>query len=74
MPSNKKRLSELLILADSINRLVDIPNCRKMRGYKNYYRIRMGDYRIGLELDNDTVVFKRYLHRKDIYKYFPNPK
>ena len=48
-----------------------IPNCSKLVGYEFYYRIRVGDYRIGFRLDGDTLVFMRVVHRKDIYRYFP---
>jgi len=36
----------------------------------NQWRIKIGDYRIGVEIKKDTVIFVRILHRKDIYKYF----
>lgn len=45
----------------------------RLRGYKDYYRIRVGDYRIGLRLDLDRrlVEFRRVLHRSRIYRSFP---
>ncbi|MCA9917044.1 MAG: type II toxin-antitoxin system RelE/ParE family toxin [Anaerolineales bacterium] len=42
-----------------------------MQGYESYFRIRLGDYRIGIEVENQTVIFVRILHRKDIYRRFP---
>ena len=48
-----------------------IKNIKKLKEYDTYYRIRMGDFRIGLEIIKDEVIFTRFLHRKDIYKYFP---
>jgi len=40
-------------------------------GYKNYYRIRLGNYRIGFKRVNDgNIEFMRVKHRKDIYKHF----
>ena len=36
-----------------------------------YYRIRIGDYRLGLALEGDTVILVRFLHRRDIYRMFP---
>ena len=48
-----------------------IPNLKKMEGYRNYYRIRVGDYRIGLKVEDQKVLLMRVLHRKEIYKYFP---
>ncbi len=40
-------------------------------GKKNFYRIRIGDYRIGLKVENEDVIFIRVLHRKDVYRHFP---
>jgi mRNA interferase RelE/StbE len=51
--------------------LQDIPGFRKLRGYDSFYRIRIGDYRIGLEFAGSEVVFVRILHRKNVYRYFP---
>ncbi|MFN4254058.1 MAG: type II toxin-antitoxin system RelE family toxin [Saprospiraceae bacterium] len=48
-----------------------IPHCAKLEGHENYYRIRVGDYRIGLKMDADVLVFMRVLHRKEVYRYFP---
>lgn len=42
-----------------------------MKGYPGYYKIRFGDYRVGLHIENDTVIFERVLHRKEIYRHFP---
>lgn len=43
----------------------------KLKGRNNYFKIRVGDYRIGLYIENDFLEFKRALHRKEIYRYFP---
>lgn len=48
-----------------------ITSMRKLQGESGYYRIRIGDYRIGIKIQNDFVTFIRVLHRKDIYRYFP---
>jgi mRNA interferase RelE/StbE len=48
-----------------------IANLKKLKGYKHYYRIRIGDYRIGLSIEQNEVAFVRFMHRKDIYKNFP---
>ena len=49
----------------------EIAGLTKLRGYETFYRIRVGDYRIGVEIVGDTVIFVRCLHRRDIYRYFP---
>jgi mRNA interferase RelE/StbE len=51
--------------------LSDIHNLKKMRGYGTFYRIRLKDYRIGIDVIGEQVIFVRILHRKDIYRYFP---
>ncbi len=46
---------------------------KKMTGYKDKYRIRIGDYRIGLTIDikEKIITLNRIAHRKDIYNIFP---
>jgi mRNA-degrading endonuclease RelE of RelBE toxin-antitoxin system len=49
----------------------DIANLKKLKGYENAYRIRLGDYRIGVVFNGETVTFYRVIHRKEFYRYFP---
>lgn len=49
----------------------EIRQVKKLKGYENAYRIRVGDYRLGLTFDDETIIFYRVLHRKDFYNYFP---
>lgn len=49
----------------------DIRNLKKQKGYKNVFRIKIGDFRIGVFIENETVEFARVVHRKDIYRVFP---
>ena len=58
-------------LVEQAQHLGQVANLKKLRGGGNYYRIRVGDYRIGLIVEGDAVTFVRFLHRKDIYRYFP---
>jgi mRNA interferase RelE/StbE len=65
------RVREVIEVVEKGGSLADLPNLKKLKGGGNYFRLRVGDYRIGLSLENDTVIFVRFLNRKDIYKYFP---
>lgn len=56
---------------ESIDSLDEIPNIKKLKGHKSAYRIRIGDYRLGFFFENTTIIFARFVHRKDIYKIFP---
>ena len=75
-----KIIREKLILARVEQAISDVKNAgvlqdikafSKLSGYDTYYRIRVGGYRIGIEVSGDEIVFVRILHRKDIYRYFP---
>jgi len=61
---------ETIHLAEQAQDPQEIGNLKKLKT-GDYYRIRLGDYRLGLILKSDTLVFVRLLHRKDLYKYFP---
>ena len=52
-------------------KLEEINNLKKIQGTTSMYRIRIGDYRLGILIIESSVEFIRCLHRKDIYKYFP---
>lgn len=56
---------------ESAAQLSDLPNVKKMSGGGSYFRLRVGDYRLGLTQEGEEVEFVRVLHRKDIYRYFP---
>ena len=49
----------------------EIANLKKLSGYKSAFRIRIGDYRIGVIIETNIVTFVAFAHRKDIYKRFP---
>ncbi len=51
--------------------LSEIGKVEKMTGYKNYFKIRFGDYRVGIKKENNTIIVEIVKHRKEIYKYFP---
>ena len=51
--------------------MTGFPYLKKLTGYKNSYRIRLGSYRIGIVINDKTVVFAAFDNRSDIYKYFP---
>jgi mRNA interferase RelE/StbE len=45
----------------------------RLKGYPDKYKIRIGEYRIGITIDktNNVIVCQRIAHRKDIYRRFP---
>lgn len=65
------KIKEIIIHCKQTKDISELKNIKKLQGYDTFYRIRVGEYRIGLELLGDELIFTRFLHRKDVYKYFP---
>jgi mRNA interferase RelE/StbE len=66
-----ERVRALIATVESAETLSEIPNLRKLRGGGSYYRVRLGDYRVGLAVEEDAIVFVRVLHRREVCRYFP---
>ena len=67
-----ERIDESIISIEQTSDLFRLASVKKLKGYKTYFRIRIGDYRLGFELEQDGVVrIILIAHRKEIYKYFP---
>jgi mRNA interferase RelE/StbE len=49
----------------------EVRDLKKMGGAGTFYRIRVGDYRLGVVVEADQVDFVRCLPRRDIYRFFP---
>jgi mRNA-degrading endonuclease RelE of RelBE toxin-antitoxin system len=72
-PSQRRTIEELVFEEiPALSSIFDTSNIKKMKAYDTYYRIRKGQYRIGIKIeDSQTVVFYRVKNRSDIYKVFP---
>ena len=66
-----KRVKGIIEQVEQARSLQEIAHLKKLKGGGHYYRIRAGEYRIGLELEGGGVTFVRCLNRKEIYRYFP---
>ncbi len=66
----RRRLQEIIDLVEKAAGPEDIPNLKKLRGTTDLYRIRMGEYRVGIIIQGGRVTFVRCLHRREIYRYF----
>ncbi len=54
-----------------ISSLTQLKNIQKLRGHANFFRIRFGDYRLGISYDGKELILHRIIHRKEFYRYFP---
>lgn len=67
----KKRLLDLIGQIKRVDVLSDISGVKKIEGYPGYFRIRVGDYRLGIKVTENAIEMIRFLHRKEIYRRFP---
>lgn len=54
-----------------IAELVNFPHVshvKKLTNFEPAYRLRIGDYRVLFDVNNDKIVIGRVLHRKESYK------
>lgn len=65
------RVKDIIAEVQKAETTSDLRNLQKLQGYADFYRIRVGDYRIGLEIVEDDLFFIRFLHRREIYRRFP---
>ena len=61
----KERVKQTIERIEEAQTLQEIVNVKKLRGGERYYRIRIGDYRLGLVLEGDAAIFVRFLHWYD---------
>ena len=59
---------EKLPKADSVGEAGKI---EKMHGYDDYFKIRFGSYRVGIKRETDKIIVQTVMHRKEIYRFFP---
>jgi len=67
----KKALLELIERIRAADSLGDLKDVRKIEGYQGYFRIKVGDFRLGIKTEKNRIALIRFLHRKDIYRRFP---
>ena len=69
--SLKEDLFNSIIVLKNVETLNVLSNIKKLKGYQNAYRIRIGKYRLGFYFDGEVIELARFAKREDIYKLFP---
>ncbi len=70
-PKLARKVEQLILEIKAADSLDDLSNVKKMKGYSVAFRIRVGDYRMGIYKETEVVELARFLKRNDIYKVFP---
>ena len=69
--SLKGDLFSTIIVLKNAETLNVLSNIKKLKGYQNAYRIRIGKYRLGFYFNGEVIELARFVKREDIYKLFP---
>lgn len=67
----QKRFVEIYDLMVKAKKLQEIPSLEKLKGYTTFFRVRIGNYRLGFEVIQDNIELLAIMHRKEIYRFFP---
>jgi len=70
-PKDRKSIVEVIQSVKDIQNFEELSGVKKLTGFTDAYRIRSGNFRIGVFVNGNVVQFARVAHRKDIYKIFP---
>ena len=49
----------------------DLHSVSRMTAPGEHYRVRIGEYRLGITMDGQTAILRRFLPRGEIYRRFP---
>ena len=66
-----RRIKKAIEQVEAARTFQQIPNLKRLEASGKYYRLRVGDYRLGFVFEQGVVTFVRCLQRKEIYRYFP---
>jgi mRNA interferase RelE/StbE len=72
--NDKELLTKIADVISSVQKaenIRQIKNLKKLKGSAGNFRIKIGNYHLGIIVSQTSIEFIRCLHRKDIYKYFP---
>ncbi len=67
----KEKIAILISTMEQASELSNLTGLKKLKGYQKFYRIQVGAYQLGFALEENTIVLIRFLHRKEIYRFFP---
>ena len=60
-----RRIRKVIEQVEAARTFKQIPNLKRLEATGKYFRVRLGDYRVGFVFELGTVTFVRCLHRKE---------
>jgi mRNA interferase RelE/StbE len=70
-PDYRPRVEKAIREIERAASLRELSQLKKLQGRSGFFRIRVGDYRLGLAVVSGETTLVRCLHRKEFYRHFP---
>ena len=70
-PDLSRRIGHIVEDLKAASTITEVRGVRRITGADDHYRIRIGDYRLGVSVEGDAVTLLRFAHRREIYRVFP---
>ena len=65
---HKGEVTKILSKIEELEKYPHIPNLKKLTNFKPPYRLRVGNYRVLFDIEDNTITVYRVRHRKESYK------
>ena len=56
---------------EAASTIEEVSGSRRLTADGQHYRVRIGDYRLGVTMESDVAVLVRFLHRREILPGLP---
>ena len=70
-PRVRDRVERLIEELKAAPTITAVHGAARVTAPGRYYRVRLGDFRLGFALEGERVILLRFMHRRDIYRFFP---
>ena len=71
-PALARRVNQKIAEIESVASIRDVSNVRRLTTPSGiHYRVRIGDYRLGITVEGEVAVLVAFGPRDDIYRRFP---
>jgi mRNA interferase RelE/StbE len=70
-PTYRARVEKTIRQIEAATTLNELRQLKKLQGRLGFFRIRVGDYRLGLATVSGETTLVRCLDRKEFYRHFP---
>jgi len=65
---HKAEVSKIFSKIEELEKFPHVPNLKKLTNFEPPYRLRVGNYRVLFDLEDNIITVYRVKHRKESYK------